>query len=122
MAEDIKGMAFPFRIDPATGGVATTNGRDKLRQNVAVILGTRHGERPMLREFGTRLHALVHEPAGETLVELLKDQAQKALLQWEPRVMVTVAQVVQSEGQVEMRLGYSHLTEPIADEIVVPLR
>jgi phage baseplate assembly protein W len=120
--ESVKGTAFPFRIDAESGGVAWTSGRDKLRQNVAVILGTRQGERPMLRDFGTRLQALVHEPADETLSELLKDQAQKALLQWEPRVLVTAAKVVQSEGEVKMQVSYSHLTEPIADELIVPLK
>ena len=77
MADDnasIKGIGFPFRIDPESGGVAWTSGREKLRQNVMVILGTRHGERPMLRDFGTRLHVLVHEPTDQILGELLKDQ------------------------------------------------
>ena len=42
-------------------------GEDKIRQNVRLILGTRLGERPMLRDFGTRMPGLVHDPNDEVL-------------------------------------------------------
>ena len=58
--EDVTGMAFPFRIDPRTGGVAWAVGADKLRQNIRVLIGTRHGERPMLREYGNLSSAFVY--------------------------------------------------------------
>jgi len=63
MLDDVRGFGFPFRIDSKTGGVAWGEGTDKIRQNVSVILNTRLGERPMLREFGSR--------AGGHLTELL---------------------------------------------------
>lgn len=121
MIDDIAGVAFPFAIDPATGGVAWALGSDKLRQNVRLILGTRYGERPMLREFGTRLHSLVHDPNDDVMVELLRTQAQNALLQFEPRILVTQTQVTQEEGEVRMLLNYTHTTEPVADQLVLPL-
>jgi phage baseplate assembly protein W len=62
MDQEIRGMSFPFRIDPVSGRVAMSEGRTKIQQNVRLILGTRIGERPMLRDFGTRLPSLVHEP------------------------------------------------------------
>ena len=53
-ATDIaRGPAVPFRIG-ADGRVAMTEGTDKVRQNLRVVLATRLGERPMLRDFGTR--------------------------------------------------------------------
>lgn len=122
MLDDICGVGFPFRIDPGTGGVAWSRGTDKIRQNVAVILGTRQGERPMLREFGARLHALVQEANDAILGKLLSDHAQQALLQWEPRILVTNATVEQSEGEARLRLQYMYTTEPALDEMVVPLR
>jgi phage baseplate assembly protein W len=121
MIDDIAGVAFPFAIDPATGRVAWAFGSDKLRQNVRLILGTRYGERPMLREFGTRLHSLVHDPNDDVMVELLRTQAQNALLQFEPRILVTQTQVTQEEGEVRMLLNYTHTTEPVADQLVLPL-
>ena len=122
MAEAISGTCFPFRIDAATGGVARASGSDKLRQNVRVILGTRFGERPMLRDFGTRIAALVHDPNDAVLGELIQTQAQQALLRFEPRILVTSTKVVQSgEGEVSMLLNYTQTTAPIADQLILPL-
>jgi phage baseplate assembly protein W len=121
MIDDIAGVGFPFAIDPINGGVAWGRGADKLRQNVRLILGTRYGERPMIREYGTRLHSLVHDPNDGVMVELLKTQAQEALLVFEPRIMVTQTRVIQQEGEVRLLLSYTHTTEPVADQLSLPL-
>jgi phage baseplate assembly protein W len=121
MIEDVKGIAFPFRIDPATGGVAWAHGVDKIKQNVRLILGTRLGERPMLRDFGSRLHALVHEPNDAAIADILRNQAQQALLQWEPRILAIQVQVEQAEGEVRMRIMYTHTTAPIGGELIIPI-
>ena len=121
MIDDIAGPAFPFRIDPVSGRVAWASGRDKLRQNVRLVLGTRAGERPMLREYGTRIHSLLHNPNDDVVSELLQTQAQQALLQFEPRVLVTQMSVIQAEGEVRMQLSYTITSEPIADQLILPL-
>jgi hypothetical protein len=84
----IRGPAIPFAIDPETGGVAMRSGRDKLAQNVRLILATRLGERPLNRDFGTQLRALVQEPNDGSLGALLVRQVREALVQTEPRVLV----------------------------------
>lgn len=121
MIDDIAGFAFPFSFDPASGGVAWATGADKLKQNVRLILGTRFGERPMLREYGSRLHSLVHDPNDGVLAELLRTQTQEALLIFEPRVMVTQTKVIQQEGEIRLLLNYTYTTEPVADQLSVPL-
>jgi phage baseplate assembly protein W len=121
MIDEIAGPAHPFRIDPTTGGVAWARGADKLRENIRLILDTRYGERPMLRNFGTRIHSLVHDPNDDVLSELLQTEAKQALLQFEQRVLVTQTKVVQSEGEVSMVLNYSLTTEPVADLLILPL-
>lgn len=121
MIDDVAGFAFPFRIDPATGRVAMANGRDKIRQNVRIILSTRVGERPMLRDFGSRLSGLVHDPNDDVLVELAETQAKQALLQWEPRILVTGTTVTQTEGELRLYLNYVHTEEPVSGQLVLPL-
>ena len=121
MIDDVQGPAFPFRIDPATGGVAWAYGRDKIRQNVRTILGTRIGERPMLRDFGTRIPSLVHDINDEVLADLLQNQARQELVQWEPRILVTGLQVRQTEDEARLWLSYVHTTEPVADQLLLPL-
>ncbi len=121
MIEDVRGPSFPFRIDPDTGGVTTTSGREKVSQNLRVILGTRSGERPMARAFGTRIASLVHNPNDDVLADVLEKQVQQALMQWEPRVLVTRTRIEQNEGEAVLRIDYVHTQERIAGQMVLPL-
>lgn len=121
MSDEIRGMSFPFRIDPATGRVAMSSGRAKIQQNVRIILGTRHGERPMLREFGTRLPSLVHEPNDAALAALAENHAREMLLRWEPRILVTDSRVERHEGELVVRLTYVYTQEPFTEQMLLPL-
>jgi phage baseplate assembly protein W len=121
MINDVKGVAFPFSIDPATGGVAWAVGRDKIRQNLRLILGTRLGERPMLRDYGSRLASLVHDPNDDVLADLAETQAKEALIQWEPRVLVTSTSVDQAEAELRLRVNYVYTNEPVSGQIIMPL-
>ncbi len=120
MAATVSGFAFPFAIGPG-GGVARASGRDKIRQNIRALLATRHGERVMLREYGTRIHSLVHDPNDAALGALIKRQLQEALLAWEPRVLITDVGVVARDGELHVRLVYTHTDEPSTDTLLVPL-
>lgn len=117
----VKGIKFPFRIDPSTGGVATADGDAKIRQNILMVLGTRLGERVMLRNFGTRIASLVHDPNDDVLADIIKTEVTEALLQWEPRVLVTSARVEQNEGELRLILIYVVLPESRAERMVIPL-
>jgi phage baseplate assembly protein W len=118
---EIRGFAFPFRFDDRTGSVTTVTGSEKIRQNIVLILGTRMAERPMMRDFGTRLAALVHDPNDDVLADLIRNQVRNALLQWEPRVLVTGARVEQREGLLKLFLTYVMIQESRTERMVVPL-
>lgn len=119
--DDLQGFAFPFHIDPATGAVSMVSGPAKLRQNVRLVLSTRLGERPMLRDFGTRLYGLVHEVNDAALARLIEDDARESLLTWEPRVLVTEIGTEQREGELTVRLSYVHAAEPVQGDVVITL-
>src|SRR6187397_103280 len=118
---DAQGTAFPFRIDPRTGGVAWSSGAAKIRDDLRVLIGTRLGERPMLRDFGTRVHSLVHEPADDVTADLLRKQAHEAIVLWERRVVVTRARIERREAELRLVLNYIHSDRPIAGEMIVPV-
>ncbi|WP_432949918.1 GPW/gp25 family protein [Kribbella sp. CA-253562] len=118
---DPSGAAFPFRIDPRTGGVAMSGGDQKIRDDLRVLLGTRLGERPMLRDFGTRIHALVHEPDDDVTADLLRKQAHEAVVRWERRIVVTRAVLERREGELRLVLGYVHSDRPVAAEMIIPI-
>jgi len=121
MIDDINGPAFPFRIDPATGGVDWARGRDKVRQNLRIIFGTRVGERPMLRDFGTQFADLVHDPNDNVLAELVQIQGKQVLMQWEPRILVTDTTVEQVDAELTLTVSYIHTEEPVSGQLIVPL-
>jgi Bacteriophage baseplate protein W len=121
--DEVRGLAFPFRVDPVTRGLQTAAGDDKIRQNVRLILGTRLGERPMLRDFGTRFPGLVHDPNDDVLADIAKNHAREALMRWEPRIFVTEATVERDpeEGVLRLRLQYLHANEQVTGQAVLPL-
>ena len=133
MTLPVTGFAFPFRIDPAGGGVARTSGADKIRDNIRVILATRLGERVMLRDYGTRVASLVHDPNDDALAVLIRREVQEALLAWEPRVLVTALSVDRGSGStsaggsgdpdatLQLRLEYTLSNEAATDRLVVTL-
>ncbi|MBS1856642.1 MAG: GPW/gp25 family protein [Acidobacteria bacterium] len=114
-------MGFPFRIDPATGGVAWSSGKDKIRQNVSLILGTRFGERPMLRDFGTRIPSLVHDPNDDVLATAVQEQVLAALLRFESRVLGTNVTTARQDGELTVRVNYIYVEEGMSDTLVLPL-
>jgi uncharacterized protein len=120
MTEPIRGFAHPFRIGPG-GGVAQREGAAKIRQNIMLLLGTRVGERPMLRNFGTRIASLVHDPNDDVLADIIRTEVSEAILLWEPRVLVSEARVEQSEGMLRLFITYAVLAEGRAERMVIPL-
>lgn len=121
--DNLRGTGFPFRIDAASGRVAMSGGEEKIRENVRIIIGTRMGERPMLREFGTRISGLVHDPNDDVLVDIASNQAVDALLRWEPRIVVNGTQVERDpdNGLTQVRIGYVHTNEQLAGTAILPL-
>jgi hypothetical protein len=118
---ETRGPAYPFEIDPATGGVAWSEDADKISENVRLILSTRRGERPMGRNFGTPIHQLVHEPNDGGLARLITKTAREELMRLEPRIVITDVHVQQSGGEMSLELRYIHSDRPQADVMIVPL-
>jgi uncharacterized protein len=106
MNEPIRGFSIPFRIDPATGGVATADETEKLKENIIHILLTRTGERAMHRTYGGGLHPLVHDSNNEALRALVQHQIARALGQHEPRILLQKVNVSQQGDTLIAELSY----------------
>jgi phage baseplate assembly protein W len=117
----IRGMSFPFRIDPQSGGVATAVDGRKIGMNLRTILSTRIGERPMLRDFGSQLHALVHEANEPALARSLTKHLQEALLAWERRVVVTNTTARHIEGELHLIVRFRHVDAQEEGEVAIPV-
>jgi uncharacterized protein len=128
MIDDVKGIAFPFAIDPSSGRIAVASGREKIRQDLRILLSIRVGERPMLRDYGTRIPSLVHDINDGIRADIAQNQTAQAIQRWEPRVLLMESQVEQHEGELKLRLRYIFVEEPFKsaadssdDELILPI-
>jgi phage baseplate assembly protein W len=112
-----RGLAFPFRVDPITGGAAITDGitdsasvalqyiqeRWSIRENIdyvanhiaeaiAHILLTVPGEHDTLPEFGSRMLSIVFEPNSQEFRMTAKVYFETATARWEKRAKVVDTQ------------------------------
>jgi hypothetical protein len=87
-ATPITGFAFPFAIDPTTGGVKTLSDDDKLRANIVHIVLTNVGERIMRRSYGGGVRQLAQDPNDQILATLIQHQIGKTVGRLEPRVLL----------------------------------
>ena len=106
MSTDIRGFSIPFRINPATGGVAQESGGEKLKENIIHILLTGVGERVMRRDYGGGIRQLVHDPNNDALRAIVQHQIAKSISQWEPRVLLQSVTVTVQGGTLIANLQY----------------
>ncbi len=106
MTSEIHGFSSPFRINPATGGVAGAAGSDKLKENIIHVLLTATGERVMRRDYGAGLRQLVHDPNNDALRAVVQHQIAKAVGRWEPRVAVESVRVAADGENLVAEIRY----------------
>jgi phage baseplate assembly protein W len=117
----VKGLSFPFRIDPRTGQVATTEGADKLQENLKHLLLTRIGERVMTRQYGGGATQLLHENINDGLVAIARHQLTKAILRFEPRVLPQEISVIPQGSELYLRITYLQADSPTLQTTMIPL-
>jgi phage baseplate assembly protein W len=108
----LRGVAFPFRIDPRSGGVAATEGPDKLTENLERLLLSRIGERLMVRDYGGGVSQLLQENINDGLIALARQQVGQAMLRYEPRALPEDITVLPRDGELFLRIRYLQAEEP----------
>jgi phage baseplate assembly protein W len=87
MSRHERALRFGFPLTN-TGAVATVTGDDAIRQAIALLLGTRPGERLMRPHYGSQLHRLLFAPNDHTTAGLAIHYVRQAIQRWEPRIEV----------------------------------
>jgi len=87
-----RGWAFPFRVEPASGRIATTSEEEDIRRSILIILKTAKGERVMRPEFGCGIHDLVFAAIDTATLAQVKRDVAGALRDFEARIAVTAVQ------------------------------
>jgi Bacteriophage baseplate protein W len=121
MPDELRGVAFPFRVDPRSGGVATSAGAAKLADNIEHLLLTRIGERTAVREYGGGVTQLFQENINDGLIEVARHQIARALLRFEPRVLPDEISVHAREGELLLIVRYFEGETPAVQTTVIPI-
>ena len=99
-----RGISFPPRVGP-DGRIAWSAGETNIREAIRIILLTEQRERLMLPEFGGGLGLLLFEPNTVTTRHLLQDRIDRALAEWEPRILVESVSVEQDPSDPEAAIA-----------------
>lgn len=104
-----RGWAFPPRVAPATGRIATVADEDDIKQSILIILKTAKGERVMRPDFGCGIHNLVFAAIDTATLAQVKRDIEDALRTYEARIEVTGVQARAGNlvnGQLIIEIDY----------------
>lgn len=122
-----RGLRYPLKPGLDGGFQKDRDSSRTVQSCIGVILGTRIGERVMLRTFGSNLYALKHEPNTPTTWAIIKDDVFRSVKAWEPRidnleVDVYPAPTSDPNGRflLEIAIRYRIISTNVSDNLVYP--
>ena len=83
------GWTFPPTFDRLSASVVMSSDEANIQQCLWVLFSTTIGERLMLATYGTGLRLNVFDAMTTTVLNDIRSQILKAVLDWEPRIDVT---------------------------------
>lgn len=104
-----RGWKFPPEFGGGVSPTAMVAQEEDIHQSLHIILSTRLGERIMRPDFGVNLHDMVFHNMDLTARTQLRAAIEKAVLYWEPRIMLTDVSFDVSEeksGKLYVSLEY----------------
>jgi phage baseplate assembly protein W len=110
LADQYKGISFPFRIGIKGGvvmSVANINDFTHIDESITQIIETKQGERAMEPEIYSEAELLLFEPNDESLQGLLEFQITEVLERLEPRIEVDAVNVSAEDEKVFAEIVYS---------------
>ena len=116
------GMAFPPRIDPATGRFVTSSGSQSVKESIYLILMTQVTERFTRPYFGTETASYVFMDINLTELTIMKRNLTESILRQEPRVSnVDIETDIKSQqGYILINIDYVLAETNQRDNLVFP--
>ncbi len=118
-----RGWSFPPTFDNQGRSVRMVEAEDDIKQSLSILMSTHVGERVMRPTFGWRRDALLFEPISTSFATFLKQEVEKAVLFFEPRIeldTVRFERLADREGTIEMRLDYTVRATNTRNNLVFP--
>ena len=99
------GWAFPPAFDRTSGTVQMVKDEDDIDQSLHILLSTSVGERVMQPLYGCNLRDYQFEPVNVTFLGFLTDLVSRAILIFEPRIVVQEIKITPPDDDAEIRGG-----------------
>jgi phage baseplate assembly protein W len=122
-----RGWAFPPRWDLAPGAeaavLATSHGVTHVQEAMRVLVRTGVGARVMRPTLGAGVDRYVFEPRTTDTCYRLAHDVERALLLWEPRVIVDAVEAVpagEADERIDVRIDYRLDRHSRPDNVVIP--
>jgi Bacteriophage baseplate protein W len=115
-------LSFPLRI--GASGAATSSRRGHVRQQIEQVLFTDPGERVFRPEFGAGIRALIFEPNGSVVADILRKRLTDSLadaLQGEVDPKTLQVDVRPEEEKLFVVISYALATVGQGESYEIPL-
>lgn len=102
------GWTFPIGVNTQGNLRFSANALRNIEESIAIILGTKLGERVYRPEFGSRLSELTFAPMNTQTLLLIRLYVTEALQRWEPRIVLDSVYTEPDpiEGRVDITLEF----------------
>ncbi|MFZ6756065.1 GPW/gp25 family protein [Undibacterium sp. Ji50W] len=116
------GWSFPPEFSKR-GNTRMVSAEEDIRQSLLILISTTPGERVMQPNFGCGLKAQIYENLNESTITVLKDLIRRAVIFYEPRVVLEAIETDHSyiyEGRLNIELIYRIVTTNTRHNLVYP--
>ena len=107
------GWSFPPAFDNESGSVEMVSDYKDIEQSLHILLSTSLGERVMQPDYGCNLTDYMFESLSSTLIGIIKQKVENAILYYEPRIVAEKVEVTTAdsfdliEGKFTISIEYS---------------
>jgi uncharacterized protein len=98
------GWAFPPAFDRESGTVALVSNEQDIKESLDILLATSLGERVMQPGYGCNLNDYLFESLSSSVIGLIKDRVENAILIYEPRIIAEKIEVT-DDGSFDLIEG-----------------
>lgn len=108
-----RGWAFPPTFSKKSNEILLVEAREDIEQSLAILFSTSLGERVLQPEYGCDLRNFQYEPINTSLIGLLRDVIENAILYHEPRINLELLEITEAnspdsiDGKLQIFLEYS---------------
>ncbi|MBQ4818579.1 GPW/gp25 family protein [Aquimarina sp. MMG016] len=92
------GWSFPPTFDKESETVELVSAEQDIEQSLEILLSTSLGERVLQPEYGCNLKDYQFESMDSSLIGFLKDLVERAILFYEPRILLERVDITEAES------------------------